>query len=219
MTAAPAVVVVRTGHGNFFNNTYVIKSASGQCLLVDPAWQVEPYLDLLAKDRLECVGILVTHYHYDHINLTNRLCVRLGVPAYFSRTESQYYGVEFENAVYVEPHAQIRFDSHSVRAIFTPGHTHGGVCYLVEKHLISGDTLFNEGCGNCVDRGSDPVALFHSIQLLKAEVSEDTQVYPGHSYGTEPGQQMGHLLKHNIYLQLEDSVSFSRFRMRKMPAR
>jgi glyoxylase-like metal-dependent hydrolase (beta-lactamase superfamily II) len=98
--------------------------------------------------------------------------------------------------------------------MLTPGHTAGGVCYLIENNLFSGDTLFAEGCGYCSGRGADPRAMFHSLQLLKRTIAPQTLVFPGHSYGQLPGQTFGSLLKNNIYLAFDDERKFVQFRMR-----
>jgi len=65
--------------------------------------------------------------------------------------------------------------------VHTPGHTPGSQCFHVEGRLVSGDTLFLDGCGRTDFPGSDPAAMYDSLQTLAA-MPDGTVVYPGHRY-------------------------------------
>ena len=58
----------------------------------------------------------------------------------------------------------IKLGNIEVKIIETPGHTAGGVCYLLDEHLIAGDTLFVYGVGICSLAGSNPVTLISFSQ-------------------------------------------------------
>jgi glyoxylase-like metal-dependent hydrolase (beta-lactamase superfamily II) len=47
--------------------------------------------------------------------------------------------------------------------------------------LVSGDTLFIEGCGRTDLPGGDTAAMYDSLQRL-ATLPDDIVVYPGHRY-------------------------------------
>ena len=83
-----------------------------------------------------------------------------------------------------------------IRLLHTPGHTPGSQCFLVEGRLVSGDTLFLEGCGRTDLPGSDPELMFDSLRLL-AQLPGDTIVYPGHMYSTPSSGQMAELREDN----------------------
>jgi glyoxylase-like metal-dependent hydrolase (beta-lactamase superfamily II) len=68
-----------------------------------------------------------------------------------------------------------------IQLLHTPGHTPGSQCFLVDGMLISGDTLFLDGCGRTDFPGSDPGAMYDSLQRL-ASLPKDTVVFPGHRY-------------------------------------
>jgi hydroxyacylglutathione hydrolase len=101
-----------------------------------------------------------------------------------------------------------------IQPIWTPGHTMGCFCYLIEDNLFTGDVLFAEGCGMCPNLPA-AYTMFESLSKLKAIIMPHTRIYPGHSYGQQPGQLFSFLLKDNIYLQFSDKESFSAFRLRK----
>ncbi len=86
----------------------------------------------------------------------------------------------------------------------TPGHTQGGVCYLLEPRtksqesglntnavniLFSGDTLFCGGIGRTDLPGGDYGTLIRSIQKRLLTLPDDTVVYPGHGYETTIGAE------------------------------
>ena len=69
----------------------------------------------------------------------------------------------------------------AITLVHTPGHTPGSQCFHVDGRLVSGDTLFLDGCGRTDFPGSDPAAMYDSLQTLGA-MPEGTIVYPGHRY-------------------------------------
>ena len=78
----------------------------------------------------------------------------------------------------------------------TPGHTPGSQCFLVEGRLISGDTLFLEGCGRTDLPGSDPGLMYDSLQRL-ATLPGDTVVFPGHRYSMPSSASMDAIVEQN----------------------
>jgi len=80
--------------------------------------------------------------------------------------------------------------------------------------FFCGDTLFIEGCGLCSGKGADPNNMFDTLQKLKAKISPQTRIYPGHCYGKPVGQSFKYVLENNIYLQFDGREKFVAFRMR-----
>ena len=71
-----------------------------------------------------------------------------------------------------------------IEALDTPGHTMSHICLLTRTDrpaLISGDTLFNAGAGNC-HNGGHPEELYQTFAEQLARLGDDTLVYPGHDY-------------------------------------
>jgi hydroxyacylglutathione hydrolase len=66
----------------------------------------------------------------------------------------------------------------------------------------------------CWGKNSDPVVLFDTLQKLKAGLHPETRIYPGHSYGFEPGKEFSFVRNHNLYLHFRDQESFVAYRMR-----
>jgi glyoxylase-like metal-dependent hydrolase (beta-lactamase superfamily II) len=198
------------------NFTYVVSDpARGQALIVDPAWEpdaIERVVDGLGVPLTAC---LLTHSHFDHVNLADFLVGRHGLDVYMSDAEIRRYGFTCRNLrpiVGAEPFVAAGLQ---VTPLHTPGHSAGSTCYLIGDNLFSGDTLFTEGCGMCSGRGADPKAMFESIGLLRARCRGSVRVFPGHSFGEQPGQTFESLLRTNVYLNMRDYEQFRAFRMRE----
>lgn len=83
-----------------------------------------------------------------------------------------------------------------IKVLHTPGHTLGGVCYLVDGVLFSGDTIFRESVGRCDLEGGSFTELVNSIETKIYTLPEETQILPGHGKPTTVGWEK----LHNSYL-------------------
>ena len=85
--------------GEMANLAYLVGSRSTrECLVVDPAWEVDALLDRAGADGMRVVGALVTHYHPDHvggqifghrIEGVARLLERAAVPLHVHEREAE----------------------------------------------------------------------------------------------------------------------------------
>ena len=71
-----------------------------------------------------------------------------------------------------------------IKVIHTPGHTEGGVCYLIDGKLFSGDTLFRECVGRTDLFGGNFKKLSDSIKNKLFKLDGKIEVYPGHGETT-----------------------------------
>lgn len=76
-----------------------------------------------------------------------------------------------------------------IRAILSPGHSRGSLCYSTRGILISGDVLFAGQVGrtDLMDGGKD--AIVKSVRALYASLPDETKVYPGHGPSTDIGTE------------------------------
>ena len=84
----------------------------------------------------------------------------------------------------------------TITLLHTPGHTPGSQCFLVDGNLVSGDTLFLEGCGRTDLPGSNPDDMYDSLNML-ASLPSDTIVYPGHRYSDPAFLALGQVRESN----------------------
>lgn len=178
-------VVRRLSLGPMANFVYLIgDGASRECAVVDPAWDVPAILEEAEAREWRISLILLTHAHPDHSNGVRRLLDAAEVPLVVHREDAgAFEGVPGLRPV--EDGERLPLGSVTVRAIHTPGHTPGSQCFLAGNELLTGDTLFVEGCGRSDLPGSDPVKL-HGSLLKLAELPPATVIHPGHDYGSEP---------------------------------
>lgn len=182
---------------------------SGEALVVDPAYAPDELVGQLTADGLRLAGIVLTHYHADHsggrllgyeIAGTASLLEEASVPVHAQGPEVPFLvreaGIPESDIVAHSPGDEVSVGAVSVRLIHTPGHSAGSQCALVVGHLLTGDTLFLRGCGRMDLPGSDPGAMYESLQQLRA-LPADTVVYPGHLYSPEGSATLDEVVRDN----------------------
>jgi glyoxylase-like metal-dependent hydrolase (beta-lactamase superfamily II) len=216
--------------GEMANLAYLIGSRSTrQCLVVDPAWDVDALLDLAERDEMRVVGALATHYHPDHvggrifglsIEGLARLVARAPVPVHVHAREAEGIArVTGLSASDLVPHAagdEIALGGVRVRLLHTPGHTPGSQCFLVEEaggagRLVSGDTLFLGSCGRVDLPGGSVEDLYRSLHQVLRRLPDDTLLFPGHLYAAEPSSTLGEEKRTNPFLRAASLEQFLAF--------
>jgi glyoxylase-like metal-dependent hydrolase (beta-lactamase superfamily II) len=198
------------------NFVYLIGDrGTGDAVIVDPAYAVAELLDLLAADGMRCVGALATHYHPDHVGGdlmgipvegVRQLLERVSVPVHVQRSELPWVARTTQlgdsDLVGHDSGDVVRVGQVPVELIHTPGHTPGSQCFLVDGRLVSGDTLFLDGCGRTDLPGGDPEALYESLTTRLARVDDDTVLYPGHRYSVESSATLGATRQRNAVFRV-----------------
>lgn len=177
---------------------------AGEAVVVDPAYAVDELLDILAADGMRLVGVLATHYHPDHVGGdlmgmpvqgVAALLDRVDVPVHVQRAELPWVervtGVGAAHLVGHDSADVVTVGSLPIELVHTPGHTPGSQCFAVAGRLVSGDTLFLDGCGRTDLPGGDPEAMYESLTTRLARFDDDTVLYPGHRYAVESSATMG----------------------------
>jgi len=209
----PQIIMLKMCYQAFKNYNYlIVDPGSRQAVVVDPVWHMERIEQALADAQARLSGILVTHSHPDHIHLSKPLAEKYDCPIWMSKEEITASGFSATQLVGVDTKPW-SVGYMLIEPILAPGHTPGCTCYLIEDNLFTGDVLFAEGCGICPDKQAAH-AMFASLERLKTRLKPKTRIFPGHSYGTPPGQMLSQLLSQNIYLQFSNKESFAAFRLR-----
>ena len=178
---------------------------TGDAVAVDPAYGVGELVELLGADGLRLTDVLVTHYHPDHVGgdlMGWRIegiaeLLERGVDAKVHVQREEAYGVKRVTGASdtdLALHSSgdvLRVGDVEITMLHTPGHTPGSQCFLVDGRLVSGDTLFLDGCGRTDLPGGDPEELYPSLTQRLATVPDDTILYPGHLYSMEPSAPLG----------------------------
>jgi glyoxylase-like metal-dependent hydrolase (beta-lactamase superfamily II) len=184
--------------------------ATGEALVIDPAYDIQGLLDVLEADGMRLTGALATHYHPDHIGGSMMGHSILGIEELLTIAPVPIH-VQSDEVPWitrVTDVAETDLVAHTsgdivlageipIELIHTPGHTPGSQCFFVHGCLVSGDTLFLEGCGRTDLPGGDPAALYDSLTHKLAKVPDDSVLFPGHLYSAEPSATMSETRRWN----------------------
>lgn len=182
--------------GSYMTNCYiVIDEITNESIIIDPGDDAERLLDEFNKTGSHLNFIILTHGHADHTAAVAEFRSKYAVDVYMSKKDSELiekeeymFGQKNENAnKFIKDGDVLKFGSKNVKCIETPGHTPGGMCYLIENSLFSGDTLFNNSVGRTDFPGGDYAAIISSIKNKLMKLDDNIKVYPGHGSETTIG--------------------------------
>lgn len=161
---------------HFLNNSlrnynYVIASeVNNKAIFIDP-FDIDQTLPLCHKEGKIPKYLLYTHYHPDHTKDNER---------FLALETSELLEIEHDKFFELS-------ETETIKCIFTPGHVADHVCFfLYEKDslvsVITGDTVFNAGIGNCKSMGGDPKVLYQTIKNIFIPLEDHVKIYPSHDY-------------------------------------
>ena len=178
--------------------------------VIDPAWDVPSLINEAKKDDLKIKAALVTHGHFDHTNGVENLLKSLDIPVYINKHESDFFKFPWgkENVKKVESGDKLKIGNVEIQFVHTPGHTPGSQCFLIKNNLVSGDTLFINGCGRCDLPGSNVDEMFDTIYNKLMKMSGDTIIFPGHNYAEKTQDTLENQKKTNPYMQYDNLMAF-----------
>jgi len=177
------VIIEQIWTGNAYRNFnyLIVCPETGEALAVDPL-DHEKCLGLAKAKGYEITQVLNTHEHGDHTGGNRAVIAATGArllahAAAKGKIRGIDVGLSAGDVIRVGKTVELE-------VLDTPGHTMSHVCLLAhtdEPALISGDTLFNAGAGNC-HNGGHPNELYHTFAEQLARLPEATRIYPGHDY-------------------------------------
>ncbi len=185
-----------------------------ECAVVDPAWNFEVILEEAARLEVEIRHLLCTHSHFDHVNEVETLLEYTDSQVHMLAPEIDFSGFRCENLVHHSAGDVLEIGADCrITFMHTPGHTPGSTCYWVNDRIVTGDTLFVNGCGRCDFVGGDPETMHATLWSLVKELPGETIVFPGHNYGESPSSTLDAELKTNRWLALPTLREFVEHRM------
>ena len=200
--------------GPMENFVYLIgDKETKQAVIVDPGWDADAIIKMAEDEGYKITDILVSHFHFDHTNALAPLLKKIDVKVHLNKAEVPYLKVGEGNLHAVESGDILTLGKTNIRFIHTPGHTPGSQCFHVDDNLISGDTLFINGCGRCDLPGSNPEQMYESLHTKLMKLKDETILYPGHNYAATPTSTIAEEKKNNPYMIRESLQDFLRLRM------
>jgi sulfur dioxygenase len=174
--------------------TYIVRDeANHEAIIIDPVdTQLQRDLAALQSQHLQLRYVLETHAHADHITSAAALIEHTGAQA------ATPEGCDIRPAALQLQHGDVlQFGGCSLRAMHTPGHTAGSMCFVCEGHVFTGDTLLIGGCGRTDFQSGSAQAMYHSITQVLWALPDATTVWPGHDYHGRTHSTIGYEKAHN----------------------
>ncbi len=184
---------------DYRSNTHLAVSAR-KCAIIDPGLENTVIENAITKHGLDPVAILLTHGHFDHIFSLDLIREKYNIPVYIHTEDSEMLTDSMKNAYsfffgscFTQNNAdktfsdgdKIAIGNEFLTVIHTPGHSKGSSCFLCDKILITGDTLFAEGIGRTDLYGGNYQTITKSLsEMRNIKNAKEITIYPGHG-GTE----------------------------------
>ncbi len=192
--------------GSMENFSYIIgDEETHQGAVVDPGFETEKILEIAVQNRLKIKYLIDTHEHMDHTSGNRDLALKTG-----AKIVAHEYA-QITKDISVKDGEELKLGETSIKVIHTPGHTPGSICLLIDRKLLTGDTLFVGECGRVDLPGGSAEDLYSSLFNKILNLDDDIEVYPGHNYGAEPSSTIGSERKHNYVLKPRTKEEFVRF--------
>jgi len=188
------------------NFSYIIaEESSGSAAVIDPSYNADAIVRLARKKGLRIGYVINTHHHRDHVAGNSK------IRSYFGSLIVAHKLSNIEKDTEVVEGDVLKVGALDMRVIHTPGHTPDSICLLVQKKLMTGDTLFVGECGRTDLPGGSSLDMYNSLLNKLVRLDDHIQVYPGHDYGSKPYSTIGEEKRTNYTLEnrsLDEFVEF-----------
>ena len=158
--------------GPLETNCYIL-TINDKCLVIDPGDEINKIKKEIGKKQV--VGVIVTHYHFDHIGALNYFDESLILNK--NNLEEKEYNI-----------GEFNFE-----VIYTPGHKEDCITiyFIKENIMFTGDFIFEGTIGRIDLEGGSTIDMKNSLVKIK-KYDGGIKIYPGHGNST-------YLYKENLY--------------------
>src|SRR2546428_716552 len=167
---AQAIYLKQMELGPMQNFVYLVGDPeTRECVVVDPAWEIDTIVGTAEADGMTITDALVTHTHQDHVGGSleswgmpgripglEELLGRVKAKVRVHKAEREFLRGLGSDLAPVDNHDTLKVGRLTLTFLHTPGHTPGSQCFLVDGRLISGDTLFIGSLGRTRPPGGRP---------------------------------------------------------------
>lgn len=170
--------------GMLQTNCYIIETDKKNAMVIDPGDRAQTIIDFCKKLGLTVKIILLTHGHYDHIGGVTLLKQASNADVYIHSLDEElllnpdlmHMGITAQMEGYIPARADkllsdgdaVALDEVSLKVMHTPGHSKGSCCFIDDKSIFSGDTIFAGSIGRSDLYGGDEKTLLASAKKIAA---------------------------------------------------
>lgn len=190
----------------FGTNCYLVRDGgTGEGFIIDPGAEAKTILKAAGRMDLECLGILCTHGHMDHVGAVGKVQEQLEVPVFISEKDDAIFAggggglaVRLGRLAVSKPGQvnflsggeTLRFGGEQFKVVGTPGHTPGSLSFICPAGIFSGDLIFQGSVGRTDLKGGSMEQLLRSVKTEVFTLGPDTRIFPGHGPTTTVAREM-----------------------------
>jgi hydroxyacylglutathione hydrolase len=199
-------------------------SGAGVAAVVDPQWDIDPYVSLARLHGVRIEHVLETHNHADHVSGHGRLARATGATIHINELAE----AEYEHEPLADGWTLELGGSVSIEAVHTPGHRPEHTSFLLRDAgrgddpvaILSGDSLFVGDVARpdlAVEPRAGAAGIFRSLHERLLSLPDEVEVWPGHLGGSlcgssgidlKPSSTIGFERRHNPGLAFTDVDAF-----------
>ena len=191
--------------GEIQANCYIVMDENtSEAVIIDPGADEEIIYNLIENMKAKVKYILLTHGHFDHVGAVEYLSEKLNVPFYINKKDEEYalkddyVFTKLRKADgYLKEGDTFKIWNKEIKVLETTGHSKGGVSFLIEDNLFTGDTLFLGSIGRTDFNGGSFEEIISSIKTKLIPLGDNIKVYPGHG----PSSTISYEKMRNPYLR------------------
>jgi glyoxylase-like metal-dependent hydrolase (beta-lactamase superfamily II) len=192
------IMVIHIRNRLFNSNTYLLKNLiNNNCIVIDPGLDSDNIVKIINENKLNPVGILCTHGHFDHIASVSNLKKVFGhIPYYLHKADLKIaksanfylkltkinYWIEHVEPDYVfeKEIEELEIDEFIFTVYHFPGHSNGSCIFKFNNSLFTGDIIYKQGLGFNKFPGENINVLKETIKKIILSFDNKHSVYPGH---------------------------------------
>lgn len=186
------MVIKRIPAGIYAANCYLVMDEKSKAtVVIDPGGDSDDIISALGKMDADVKYILLTHGHIDHVGAVDELREKYNLPVYINKKDeelidkgTEVFGRLNKPNIDITDSTELILGEQQITCIETPGHTPGGICFLVGESMFTGDTLFAGSIGRTDFTGGNFSTIIKSIKERLLTLKGNIRVYPGHGLDT-----------------------------------
>ena len=180
-------------NGNGYDNNCYIVVKDNTCVVIDSSSYNVAIKDFVKTKKLKLLGIVLTHAHFDHYGLANKLAEEMDVKIYVHKDEKVTFKLlkmadecgfpttepDWNNFVFFNS-KELKFEDIEFKVMLTPGHTEGGIVLIYNIVFFTGDTLFADSIGRTDFEGGDMKQIMKSVYQIAKAMKDNDYLLCGH---------------------------------------
>ncbi len=205
------MVIKKMQLGEMQTNCYVVTTNYKNAVVIDCGDNPDQIMEYVDSNDITIKKILLTHGHFDHVGAVAEIAKKTNAEVFIhtedlemltsselnlSKMLPNYMFSVYKGAVAVNEGDVITLDELEFKVLHTPGHTKGGVCYICNDNIFTGDTLFAGNVGRTDFPGGSYSEIINSVNKI-AQLEGNYNIYTGHGANSTLDNER----ENNVYIK------------------